>query len=163
MPTSDNGEFRQPLVSTHACTRARARRAYAVSINRPRKKLYHLFAALRIHISETCKKLLDRAGGFHIEERGMTMIKGKGEMRTYWLQGKADQSALKMPHTLSPCPAQAQYTKFSAQFLQPVALSPGLRSNSLTGSWSPSSTAFRCQGRTCSTGGGRLPFFRGLD
>ncbi|XP_028968121.1 guanylate cyclase 32E [Galendromus occidentalis] len=118
--------------------------------------------ALRIHISETCKKLLEKSGGFNIEERGLTMIKGKGEMRTYWLQGKADQSPPKLSQSVSPCPVPAQYTKFSAQFLQPVSISTNLRSNSLTGSWSPA-TAFKYPGRTRSTGGGRLPFFRGLD
>uniref|UniRef100_A0AAN0LJ60 Multifunctional fusion protein n=3 Tax=Arthropoda TaxID=6656 RepID=A0AAN0LJ60_9ACAR len=42
---------------------------------------------LKIHLSENCKKNLDKHGGFLIQERGMTFIKGKGEMRTYWLTG----------------------------------------------------------------------------
>ncbi|EFX89873.1 hypothetical protein DAPPUDRAFT_39825, partial [Daphnia pulex] len=41
--------------------------------------------ALRIHISAATKELLDRLGGYIIEERGMTPIRGKGEMMTYWL------------------------------------------------------------------------------
>ncbi|EFX69540.1 hypothetical protein DAPPUDRAFT_62171 [Daphnia pulex] len=44
--------------------------------------------ALRIHISRATKELLDRLGGFITEERGMTSIRGKGEMMTYWLVGE---------------------------------------------------------------------------
>ncbi|XP_046651148.1 guanylate cyclase 32E-like isoform X2 [Daphnia pulicaria] len=44
--------------------------------------------ALRIHISAATKELLDRLGGYIIEERGMTPIRGKGEMMTYWLVGE---------------------------------------------------------------------------
>ncbi|XP_054260292.1 guanylate cyclase 32E-like [Macrosteles quadrilineatus] len=42
----------------------------------------------RIHISHTTTELLQRLGGYIIEERGLTMIKGKGEMLTYWLVGE---------------------------------------------------------------------------
>nr|CAD7433297.1 unnamed protein product [Timema monikensis] len=44
--------------------------------------------ALKIHMSETTKQLLDRLGGYLYDERGLTFIKGKGEMRTYWLTGE---------------------------------------------------------------------------
>ncbi|XP_067005765.2 guanylate cyclase 32E [Anabrus simplex] len=44
--------------------------------------------AFRIHISETTYSLLQRLGGYRCEERGLTPIKGKGEMRTYWLVGE---------------------------------------------------------------------------
>ncbi|XP_046988319.1 guanylate cyclase 32E-like [Schistocerca americana] len=54
--------------------------------------------AFRIHISEATKCLLDILGGYHSEERGMTHIKGKGEMRTYWLLGK--EPAWQMSHIL---------------------------------------------------------------
>ncbi|MGB3760331.1 MAG: adenylate/guanylate cyclase domain-containing protein [Rivularia sp. (in: cyanobacteria)] len=40
----------------------------------------------RIHVSEATYKLLQ--DNFLFEERGVTSIKGKGEMETYWLKGK---------------------------------------------------------------------------
>lgn len=45
-------------------------------------------AALKIHCSLACKQLLDRLGGYILEERGLIKIKGKGEMLTYWLVGE---------------------------------------------------------------------------
>uniref|UniRef100_A0AAF5HZK7 Guanylate cyclase n=1 Tax=Strongyloides stercoralis TaxID=6248 RepID=A0AAF5HZK7_STRER len=46
----------------------------------------------RIHISESYYKLLLEIGGFETEERGNVIIKGKGVMKTYWLNGKIDES-----------------------------------------------------------------------
>ncbi|KAF5287948.1 hypothetical protein FQA39_LY15586 [Lamprigera yunnana] len=46
-------------------------------------------AAWRIHLSETTKDRLERAGGYQLEYRGPTEIKGKGKMPTYWLLGKS--------------------------------------------------------------------------
>ncbi|XP_048508953.1 guanylate cyclase 32E isoform X2 [Athalia rosae] len=40
---------------------------------------------LRIHMSEHTWRLLQKLGGYHAEERGLVEIKGKGEMKTYWL------------------------------------------------------------------------------
>ncbi|XP_034948736.1 receptor-type guanylate cyclase Gyc76C-like isoform X2 [Chelonus insularis] len=40
---------------------------------------------LRIHISAQCKEALDKIGGYVTEERGMVHMKGKGEVKTYWL------------------------------------------------------------------------------
>lgn len=44
--------------------------------------------ARRIHISNATHLLLAKTGNYICEERGMTFIKGKGEMRTYWLKGE---------------------------------------------------------------------------
>ncbi|XP_071038589.1 guanylate cyclase 32E-like [Parasteatoda tepidariorum] len=44
--------------------------------------------AMKIHVSEACKNILDKIGGYVLEERGLVTIKGKGEMRTFWLLGK---------------------------------------------------------------------------
>lgn len=44
--------------------------------------------ALKIHISNATYELLQQIGGFKCEERGLIFIKGKGEMRTYWLIGE---------------------------------------------------------------------------
>ncbi|XP_044266465.1 retinal guanylyl cyclase 2 isoform X2 [Tribolium madens] len=46
-------------------------------------------AAWRIHLSEATKERLEKAGGYQLEYRGPTKIKGKGTMHTYWLLGKA--------------------------------------------------------------------------
>lgn len=40
---------------------------------------------LKIHISFVTYSLLNKIGGFKAEERGMTFIKGKGELKTFWL------------------------------------------------------------------------------
>ncbi|XP_064120468.1 uncharacterized protein LOC135225163 isoform X1 [Macrobrachium nipponense] len=47
-------------------------------------------SAWRIHISEQTSSVLKEAGGYHLEYRGLTKLKGKGEMPTYWLLGKDD-------------------------------------------------------------------------
>lgn len=44
--------------------------------------------ARKIHISNATYSLLSKTGNYICEERGMTFIKGKGEMRTYWLKGE---------------------------------------------------------------------------
>merc|ERR1712048_1248719 len=44
--------------------------------------------ALKIHISDQTREILDINGGFTFFERGMIKIKGKGDMRTFWLTDK---------------------------------------------------------------------------
>ncbi|ESO97952.1 hypothetical protein LOTGIDRAFT_153062 [Lottia gigantea] len=44
--------------------------------------------ALKIHISEKTKSILDRMGNFITEYRGSIAMKGKGEQTTYWLVGE---------------------------------------------------------------------------
>ncbi|KAI4466317.1 guanylyl cyclase [Holotrichia oblita] len=46
-------------------------------------------AAWRIHLSETTKERLEKAGGYQLEYRGPIDVKGKGTMHTYWLLGKS--------------------------------------------------------------------------
>lgn len=43
---------------------------------------------LKIHMSEITKNILDKFGSFEIVERGLVEMKGKGKMRTYWLNGE---------------------------------------------------------------------------
>lgn len=52
---------------------------------------------LKIHISLATYTLLKKIGCYICEERGLTFIKGKGEMRTFWLKGedKSKRIALK--------------------------------------------------------------------
>lgn len=42
----------------------------------------------KIHISLATFSLLKKTGCYICEERGLTFIKGKGEMRTFWLKGE---------------------------------------------------------------------------
>ncbi|XP_059486563.1 retinal guanylyl cyclase 1 isoform X2 [Neocloeon triangulifer] len=46
-------------------------------------------AAWRIHVSQETRDLLVADGGYELEFRGITEIKGKGPKPTYWLSGKA--------------------------------------------------------------------------
>ncbi|XP_065164768.1 retinal guanylyl cyclase 2 isoform X3 [Atheta coriaria] len=43
----------------------------------------------RIHLSTATRARLEKAGGYKLQYRGATEVKGKGTMDTYWLSGKA--------------------------------------------------------------------------
>ncbi|CAH3045236.1 unnamed protein product [Porites lobata] len=49
------------------------------------KQLEESCAAQRIHVSSSCKLILDDLGSFHLEERGLVKIKGLGETKTFYL------------------------------------------------------------------------------
>ncbi|VVC38134.1 Adenylyl cyclase class-4/guanylyl cyclase,Receptor, ligand binding region,Protein kinase [Cinara cedri] len=51
--------------------------------------------ALKIHCSSECRTLLERLGGYQTVERGMVEMKGKGNVRTYWLVGEDHLHRLK--------------------------------------------------------------------
>uniref|UniRef100_A0A0N4ZZF7 guanylate cyclase n=1 Tax=Parastrongyloides trichosuri TaxID=131310 RepID=A0A0N4ZZF7_PARTI len=51
----------------------------------------------RIHITEDCYNLLCQIGGFTFECRGEVIIKGKGVMITYWLNGVTDNKPKYVP------------------------------------------------------------------
>ncbi|GFT69472.1 guanylate cyclase 32E [Nephila pilipes] len=53
--------------------------------------------AMKIHVSEACKQVLDKLGGYVLQERGLIPIKGKGEMRTFWLLGKEVMDCESLP------------------------------------------------------------------
>ncbi|XP_045521207.1 guanylate cyclase 32E [Pieris brassicae] len=42
----------------------------------------------RIHISDATYQLLKQHGGYKLKERGVINIKGKGDIRTWWLEGE---------------------------------------------------------------------------
>lgn len=44
--------------------------------------------ALKIHLSEQTKALLENYDTFDLVERGVLDVKGKGKMKTYWLEGE---------------------------------------------------------------------------
>lgn len=54
-----------------------------------------LLSALKIHCSEATKLLLDKLGGYTLEERGYVAMKGKGEQLTYFLIGEDEQMRIK--------------------------------------------------------------------
>jgi hypothetical protein len=45
---------------------------------------------LKIHISQECKVVLDKLSGYVIKERGLVHLKGKGNVRTWWLVGACE-------------------------------------------------------------------------
>ncbi|UYV69611.1 NPR1 [Cordylochernes scorpioides] len=48
--------------------------------------------ALRIHVSVRTKSILDQVGSFHLVLRGDIHLKGKGLMKTYWLEDEERSS-----------------------------------------------------------------------
>ncbi|XP_053691756.1 guanylate cyclase 32E [Sabethes cyaneus] len=50
--------------------------------------------SLKIHISSATYNLLKKMGGYKFEERGLIKVKGKGDMRTFWLIGEDDQKKM---------------------------------------------------------------------
>uniref|UniRef100_A0A8C8DB41 Guanylate cyclase n=1 Tax=Oryzias sinensis TaxID=183150 RepID=A0A8C8DB41_9TELE len=44
--------------------------------------------ALKIHVSEATRQVLQEFNTFQLQPRGEIEVKGKGHMRTYWLQGE---------------------------------------------------------------------------
>lgn len=51
--------------------------------------------ALKIHISDQCRRYLERLGGYEVEERGYVKMKGKGELKTYWLLSRSNNEITK--------------------------------------------------------------------
>jgi guanylate cyclase len=47
--------------------------------------------AMRVHVSQTTRELL--TPNYLISERGEIIVKGKGNMKTYWLNGKSDRQS----------------------------------------------------------------------
>lgn len=56
---------------------------------------FRRFAALKIHCSNECRTLLERLGGYQTADRGVVEMKGKGNVRTYWLVGEDHLHRLK--------------------------------------------------------------------
>lgn len=50
--------------------------------------------AMKIHTSSVTYNLLKKIGGYRFEERGVIKVKGKGDMRTFWLVGEDDQKRM---------------------------------------------------------------------
>lgn len=59
---------------------------------------------LKIHISPQCRDALEKLGGYVVEERGLVVMKGKGEVRTYWLQGATENAVQRREVDLGELP-----------------------------------------------------------
>lgn len=46
--------------------------------------------ALKIHVSDATKEILDTFGTFRLELRGEVELKGKGAITSYWLVGSSE-------------------------------------------------------------------------
>lgn len=62
---------------------------------------------LKIHISHSTKTILDKFGTFDVSERGLVEMKGKGKMRTYWLNGEQHSELYTSTQNNSVTPAVA--------------------------------------------------------
>lgn len=47
----------------------------------------NFISALKIHVSDAARHILDKFGTFRLELRGDVELKGKGVVTTYWLIG----------------------------------------------------------------------------
>ncbi|XP_041979091.1 uncharacterized protein LOC121733059 isoform X2 [Aricia agestis] len=56
--------------------------------------------AMKIHISQTTKEVLDEFGDYITEPRGQVDVAGKGMMQTYWLVGKRGEAQPDSPQCL---------------------------------------------------------------
>lgn len=64
-------------------------------------QLFFFIAAMKIHLTENTKEILDKLGGFKIKRRGTIEVKGKGTMDTFWLLGHTIYEHLS-PDTMIP-------------------------------------------------------------
>ncbi|OQR72544.1 soluble guanylate cyclase 88E-like [Tropilaelaps mercedesae] len=55
---------------------------------------------LKVHISVTTKDLLD-PNVWTISERGTVQVKGKGDMKTFWLDGRKDRRYARLPNAVA--------------------------------------------------------------
>ncbi|XP_063359616.1 speract receptor [Cydia amplana] len=65
-------------------------------------------APLKIHCSAACKALLDKLGGYILEERGIVAMKGKRDQVTYWLKGEETETAAARAHRRAQAEGVAQ-------------------------------------------------------
>ncbi|XP_039753422.1 atrial natriuretic peptide receptor 1 [Pararge aegeria] len=58
---------------------------------------------MKIQISEDVKRALDKTGNFVTTPRGVVDVKGKGEMTTYWLEGRTGPSPVRPTSSSLDC------------------------------------------------------------
>lgn len=70
----------------------------------------HFFIALRIHVSNATKDILDKFGTFQVELRGDVELKGKGIVTAYWLVGCTE------PDPRPPTPLKTRHEETEVPF-----------------------------------------------
>ena len=74
---------------------------------------------MKIHCSHGFKEVLDKVGGYQVQERGVISVKGKGDMTTYWLVGGSRSEASKHVRDSNLLHTQAQIPSLFQQKAQP--------------------------------------------
>lgn len=69
---------------------------------------------MRIQMSEATASLLQARGGFILAERGQVEVKGKGLMKTFWVDGREQPSLQRDPRTTSPCATPSRNSSLGA-------------------------------------------------
>jgi atrial natriuretic peptide receptor A len=72
------------------------------------------FSALRIHVSDDARQILDKFGTFELELRGEVELKGKGRVTTHWLLGCSEPDP--RPPTPQPCSGTAEASPYPLLF-----------------------------------------------
>nr|CFW94229.1 Eka-Guanyl cyclase protein [Euperipatoides kanangrensis] len=74
---------------------------------------------LKIHCSPDIKAVLDKLGGYILEERGVVKVKGKGDLQTYWLLGKEQGIIEEDIHIMEPPTPLFHLANEDTKFLLP--------------------------------------------
>nr|XP_045586984.1 receptor-type guanylate cyclase gcy-19-like [Procambarus clarkii] len=82
---------------------------------------------LRIHSSHAHKLMLDKLGGYIVQERGLTYVKGKGHMMTWWLVGEQQPRVRR-----SPCRPESILTTAGGVSTSPLTPHPSPHSPHLS-------------------------------
>lgn len=72
--------------------------------------LMWIISALRIHVSDDARQILDKFGTFQMELRGEVELKGKGRVTTHWLLGCSE------PDPRPPTPRRCSGTPESSPY-----------------------------------------------
>ncbi|KAL9957058.1 hypothetical protein ACROYT_G038645 [Oculina patagonica] len=83
--------------------------------------------ARKIHISEATKEILEILGGFTIEERGEVFLKGKGNVRTYWLIDHKQRRRVR-----PPCSPKSRFLSRRKHLFGSVGDGDGLNASFIT-------------------------------
>jgi hypothetical protein len=71
-------------------------------------------SALRIHVSDDARQILDKFGTFQMELRGEVELKGKGRVTTHWLLGCSEPDP--RPPTPRPCSGTPESSPYPLLF-----------------------------------------------